>query len=271
MSLLEPTPAKVDALRTRWRGQGWRLRAIAADLIGGRDWTPHLRGLPYVEEIAPRPGEAYGRDLRGAELSQALLPDQDVVQAGVPDAPAIARILKRARVGTGPLGAAAPVGSPPEGEGAIRAAILRGEVFLLVCLGGRPAGVVRVAPAHNGRARTHGEVADLAVRPRFQGLGVGARLLEEAEATLVAWGLQEAFLRAIPEAGQVPWYQRRGYRVVRTLQRQPREGAAHLEVEMEKVLPRPQGTPRPGPGQSEVPIQTTARLHRVGTRLPDRA
>ena len=236
MSLLEPTPAKVQSLRSRWRGQGWRLRAIAADLVHGRDWTRHLAGLPHVDEIAPRPGEALGRDLRGADLAQALQPDLDVVQAGVPDAPAVARILAQARVGTGPLGAAAPVGSPPEGEAAIRAAIQRGDVFLLVALASRPAGVVRVGPSPNGRARTHGEIADLAVRPRFQGLGVGSRLLREAEATVAAWGLPMAWLKAIPEAGQVPWYERHGYRVVRTLQRHPREGAAHLEVEMEKPL-----------------------------------
>lgn len=239
MSLLEPTAAKVEALRQRWRGQGWRLRAIADDLVRGGDWTRHLKGLPHVEEVAPLPGERLGRDLRGADLVQALRPEVAVLQAGLPDVPAIARVLRRAHVGRGPLGAAVPIGSPPEDEGALASAILRGDVFLLVALAGRTAGVVRVQPSSGLRAATVGEIADLAVRPRFQGLGVGSRLLAEAEATLASWGLVRAVLKAIPEAGRVSWYERRGYRVTRLLQRQPMGGAAHLEAQLEKPLTAP--------------------------------
>ena len=43
MSFLEPTPAKVEALRERWRGQGWRLRSIADDLV---------RGIPVAVRLA---------------------------------------------------------------------------------------------------------------------------------------------------------------------------------------------------------------------------
>ncbi|MCA9315648.1 MAG: GNAT family N-acetyltransferase [Planctomycetes bacterium] len=236
MSFLEPTPAKVEALRQRWRGQGWRLRAIADDLVRGGDWTRHLQGLPYVEEVAPLPGERVGRDLRGADLAQALRPEVAVLQAGLPDVASIARVLHSAHVGRGPLGAAVPIGSPPEDIGALEAAIRRGDVFLLVALAGRTAGVVRVLPAAGARAADAGEIADLAVRPRFQGLGVGSRLLAEAEATLTSWGLVHATLRAIPEAGRVAWYERRGYRVTRLVQRQPRGGAAHLEAQLEKTI-----------------------------------
>lgn len=242
MSLLEPTPAKVEALRQRWRGQSWRLRAIADDLVSGGDWTRHLQGLPYVEEVAPLPGERVGRDLRGADLAQALRPEVAVLQAGRPDIPSIARVLHAAHVGRGALGAAVPIGSPPEDHAALEAAILRGEVFLLVALAGRMAGVVRVQPASGPRAAESGEIADLAVRPRFQGLGVGSRLLAEAEATLASWGLTRATLRAIPEAGRVVWYERRGYRVTRLLQRQPRGGAAHLEALLEKTIVPPSTT-----------------------------
>ncbi len=236
MSLLEPTPAQVDALKERWRGQGWRLRAIAEDLVLGRDWTRHLDGLPFIDEVAPHPGERFGRDLRGADLATALRPAPTIREARFDDVPSIARVLRQARIGRGPLGTAVPVGSPPEDEAGLSAALRRGEAFLLVELLGRTAGVVRVGTANRERAGERGEIADLAVRPRFQGLGVGTRLLSAAEATLTSWGVPLAWLKAIPEAGQVHWYERRGYRITRTVQRQPRDGAAHLEVEMEKVL-----------------------------------
>ena len=66
MSVVHPSPRKVEDLQLRWEGQEHRLEAVARDLRAGRDWTVHLQGLPYVEEVPPLPGEACGRDLRGS-------------------------------------------------------------------------------------------------------------------------------------------------------------------------------------------------------------
>ena len=71
-------------------GQEARLQRIAESLLAGEDWTRHLRGLSLVEEIPPREGEAYGRDLRGADLRRALHPRVDVTRATERDAALVA-------------------------------------------------------------------------------------------------------------------------------------------------------------------------------------
>ena len=60
MSVTHPSPTKVETLRARWVGQEARLKAIAQAMLAGADWTVHLAGLPLVEEIPPREGEALG-------------------------------------------------------------------------------------------------------------------------------------------------------------------------------------------------------------------
>lgn len=55
----------------------------------------------------------------------------------------------------------------------------------------------------------------LAVDPRFQGRGIGARLLEHVEARATAAGTSElALSMAEPDTALRDWYLKRGYRVV---------------------------------------------------------
>lgn len=248
MTILQPPPSKVAQLTDRWRGQGWRLQAIAEALLAGRDWTAALVGLPFVEEVPSLPGEACGRDLRGAPLSVALKPPLAFAVAGVPDADAVARIILLANGGTGPLRGRAPLAHPVATVAQIAADLAQGAPFVMALLGGRPVGVVR-ASRQNARGAPGGEISDLAVHPRHQGLGYGGLLLAEAEAGFRTAGLTKARLQAIPETGIVDWYQARDWHVVRTVERCIRGSAAHLVVEMEKALApalgREDGTKRP--------------------------
>ena len=101
--MIHPTPEKLRALADRWTGQEARLQRIAEAVLLGEDWTPHLRGLPLVEEVPPRDGEAYGRDLRGANLKRFLHPAVEVLRAGERDAALIAAVSLEAMRNNTPL------------------------------------------------------------------------------------------------------------------------------------------------------------------------
>ena len=90
--MIHPSPDRIRQLTDRWTGQDGRLQRIAESMLAGEDWTAHLRGLPYVDEIPPREGEAYGRDLRGADLRTALHPRIDVTRATERDAALVAAL-----------------------------------------------------------------------------------------------------------------------------------------------------------------------------------
>ena len=90
--MIHPAPEKLRALADRWQGQDARLQRIAEALLAGEDWTRHLRGLPYIDEVPPRDGEAYGRDLRGADLRRHLHPRVEVTRACERDAALVAAV-----------------------------------------------------------------------------------------------------------------------------------------------------------------------------------
>jgi len=101
--VLHPSPDKLRALEERWAGQEGRLERIAAAILAGQDWTVHLKGLPFVEEIPPREGEAFGRDLRGANLRRWLHPRVEVVRASLRDAGVLASLCLEASRNNTPL------------------------------------------------------------------------------------------------------------------------------------------------------------------------
>jgi len=215
MSVTHPSPFKVRALERRWEGEEHRLQAIARDLRAGRDWTVHLRGLPFVQEVPPHEGEALGRDLRGADLRQWLHPEMDVRLAQETEAPLVAAISLEALRNNTPLPDVSPFPVEVEGAGEIALAIRRGERFFLARSDGDPVGVVRCVRRqefcdHTGR-EPYLEISGLAVLWRWRRHGIGARLIEEAERLAVEDGVAFTLLRTTREIGLVPWYEAHGY------------------------------------------------------------
>lgn len=55
-------------LMERWEGQEQRIKKIIESARRREDWTVHLEGLPFVEEIEVNKPERSGGDLRGIDL-----------------------------------------------------------------------------------------------------------------------------------------------------------------------------------------------------------
>ena len=69
--------ATEQQLRDRWIGEEERIQKIIESAKKGDDWTVHLEGLPYIDEIQPVFDEKYGRDLRGIYLGDTILDNAD--------------------------------------------------------------------------------------------------------------------------------------------------------------------------------------------------
>ena len=64
---------EIRLLRERWEGEEARIRKILVSIKAEEDWTIHLEGLQFVDQISVAEREKYGRDLRGVVLSGANL------------------------------------------------------------------------------------------------------------------------------------------------------------------------------------------------------
>ena len=240
MSVVHPTSAKIDALLNRWRGQEQRLRAIARDLRAGRDWTVHLRGLPHVHEVPPLEGEAYGRDLRGADLQRYLRPTADISVASEREAGLVAAIGFEGLRNNTALPGISPFPVATESAAEIALAMRRGERFFLARCDGEPVGVVRCAERQEFQRYTdefpYLEISGLAVLPRWRGTGIGSRLLLTAEAHAQCDGYAHSLLRTTYEVGLVPWYRHHGYEECSTRQLTYPGAPTFLDVIMAKRL-----------------------------------
>lgn len=236
MSVTHPSPSRIEALRRRWNGQEARLRAVAQGILDGSDWTVHLAGLPYVDEVPPLPGEALGRDLRGADLRRWLAPVAGIRQATEDEAALIAGISLEGLTNNTPLDGVSPFPVTNENADDIGVAMRRGDRFLIARAGGQAVGVVRWAPRSEFRTQTEGrpyaEISGLAVRPCARRQGVGLTLLAAAEAQASAAGFEVVLLRTTMELGLVPWYERAGYDVSLVRQLTCPEGPTILDVVM---------------------------------------
>ena len=249
MSVTHPSPKKIEALERRWEGEEHRLRAIARDLRAGRDWTVHLRGLPYTDEIPPVPGELLGRDLRGADLHRHLRPDVTVERAEEHEAPLVAAISLEALRNNTPLPDVSPFPVEVEGAGEIGLAMRRGERFYLARCDREPVGTVRAAgrrefEEHTGN-RAYLELSGLGVLGRWRRSGIGTHLIEAVEALALEEGYEYVLLRTTREIGLVPWYAKKGYKPVLTRQLTYPDAPTCLDVVMAKAVMVP--TPRPAP------------------------
>jgi len=238
--MIHPSPEKIRQLTDRWIGQERRLQRIAESFLSGDDWTVHLRGLPLVEEIPPREGEAYGRDLRGANLRRCLHPAVTLIRATERDAALVASVTLEALKNNTPLPDATPfptdVGSAEE----VSLAIRRGDRFLLARLGRRVVGAVRWALRREFAdlcdGQPYGEISGLVVSPTHRRVGIASSLLASAEWDVAAEGHDFALLRTAIEVGLVPYYETRGYRVRRVRQFTCPEAPTFLDAVMTKRL-----------------------------------
>lgn len=241
MSVVHPSPDRIRALTQRWVGQEKRLARVAAALVAGEDWTVHLRGLPYVDEIAPLEGEAYGRDLRGADLRRHLIPHFDIRAASDSEAAIVAGLTLEAMRSNTPLPETSPFPAEFEGAEQMAVAIRRGETFLLCRFGRTAIGVVRLARRSEfgelTGGRSYAEISGLAVLPAWRRNGVGRALLDAAEGHAREDGNRFALLRTSLEIGLVPYYERLGYEQRLVRQQQYAGSPAFLDVVMTKALP----------------------------------
>lgn len=238
--MIHPSPEKLRQLTDRWVGQEPRLQRIAESILAGEDWTAHLRGLPLIDEIPPRDGEAYGRDLRGANLRRCLHPAITLIRATERDAALVASVTLEALRNNTPLPDATPfptdVGSAEE----VGLAMRRGDRFLLARLGRSVVGAVRWAVRREFSdlcdGHSYGEISGLAVSPTHRRVGIAATLLASAEWDVAAEGHDFALLRTAVEVGLVPYYEARGYKVRRVRQYTYPEAPTFLDAVLTKRL-----------------------------------
>lgn len=213
--MIHPSADKLHALEDRWKGQEARLQRIAASLLAGEDWTRHLRGLPYVEEIPPRDGEAYGRDLRGAPLRRALHPPVEITRAEERDAALVAAVTLDALRNNTPLPDVSPFPCDLESAEGVSIAMRRGDRFLLARVGRQVVGAIRWSVRREFADlcddRPYAELSGLAVDPAHRRVGIGSLLLASAEWDVASGGYDWALLRTTVEIGLVPFYESRGY------------------------------------------------------------
>jgi GNAT superfamily N-acetyltransferase len=238
--VLHPSPDKLKALADRWNGQEKRLERIAASLLAGEDWTVHLRGLPLVDEVPPREGEAYGRDLRGADLRRYLHPPVEIVRGTEREAALLASLCLDAARNNTPLPDASPFPADVESAEGIALAMRRGDRFLLARSGRTPVGAVRWAPrrefAELCDGRFYAEISGLAVSGSHRRVGIGGRLLAAAEADAGSEGYDVGLLRTSVEVGLVAYYEIRGWTVRCVRQHAYPESPAFLDAILTKRL-----------------------------------
>lgn len=252
MSVTHPSPTKVRALALRWDGQEHRLRSIARDLRAGRDWTIHLFGLPFVEEVPPLAGEVLGRDLRGADLHRWLRPEIEIGFAQEHEAPLAAAISLEALRNNTPLPDVSPFPVEVEGAGEIALAMRRGARILLARCDREPVGVLRMVARSEfddlTERRCYVELSGLAVLPRWRRGGIGARLLRAAEEVAAEEGYGHVLLRTTREVGLVRWYELKGYEARLVRQLAYPDAPTILDVVMTKPLVAEGSESRPGRG-----------------------
>lgn len=247
--MIHPSPDRIRQLTDRWTGQEARLQRIAEAMLAGEDWTAHLRGLPLVDEIPPREGEAYGRDLRGANLRARLHPKIDVVRATERESALVASVTLEGLRNNTPLPDVTPFPVDSDSAEGILLAMRKGDRFLLARAARQVVGVVRwalrreFAELTDGRA--YGEISGVAVATTHRRVGVGTTLLASAEWDIAAEGNDVSLLRTSIEVGLVPWYERRGYAVRRVRQFTYPGSPTFLDAVLTKKLAVIGGPPKP--------------------------
>jgi len=229
-------------LRDRWDGQTERLNKIADSIVKGEDWTVHLDGLPYINEVEVIRGDKNGRDLRGANLRRHLQPTTVIEPATSEDAPNIAYIIKEAMLNDTPLRGVSPFPTPRLSSEDVGMIMERGSRFFMAMQFNKVIGSLQLDSGIELKQCTNDEqyyeISNLCTLPAYRHQGIGAAIILEGEKFCRNEGKHSWILiRIISELGFEQHYERLGYVRKEVYQkRYPLGAPAYLECIMTKKL-----------------------------------
>jgi ribosomal protein S18 acetylase RimI-like enzyme len=233
---------KIEALQKRWEGQDDRLQKIADSIMKGEDWTAHLKGIPYLDELQKLDGDSCPRDLRGANLRRYLMPTTVMEPAAVSDTPNIAYIMRESNRNNTPLRGISPFPLPLVNADDIGLMMEKGSRFFMALQMGKVIGIVQMDSAsefkHLAEDKAYYEISNLSVLPAYRHLGVARAVLQEFVKFAANEG-KHAFilLRTVVEHGLVNYWERGGFTLCEVYQRQHPKGApAFMEAIMTKKI-----------------------------------
>jgi ribosomal protein S18 acetylase RimI-like enzyme len=233
---------KIEALQKRWEGQESRLQKIADSIMKGEDWTVHLEGIPYMDDVQKLDGDSYPRDLRGANLRRYLMPTTIMEPASISDTPNIAYIMRESNRNNTPLRGISPFPLPLINADDIGLLMEKGSRFFMALQMGKVIGIVQMDSAsefkHLAEDKAYYEISNLSVLPAYRHLGVARSVLQE----FVKFATNEGkhayiLLRTVMEHGLVNYWERGGFALREVYQRQHPKGApAYMEAIMTKKI-----------------------------------
>lgn len=233
---------KIRLLVERWEGQNERLNKIADSVMKGEDWTVHLDGLPYLDELEIIHGDKYPRDLRGANLRRYFQPTTKIEPATPEDTPNIAYIIKEAMLNDTPLRGISPFPVPRLNTEDIGLKMERGSRFFMAIQLRKVIGALQLDIntqfKHCTDDAPYYEITNLCTLPAYRHQGVGGAIIRETEKFAKSEGKHGWILmRIITELGFKPYYERAGYTCKEVYQRlHPLGAPAYLESVMVKKL-----------------------------------
>ncbi len=233
---------RIEALQKRWEGQEWRLQKIADSMMNSEDWTIHLDGMPFLDEVQKIDGDKYPRDLRGANLRRYLMPTTIMEPADNSDLANIAYIMREANRNNTPLRGLSPFPVPPINSEDIGLMIENGSRFFVALQMGKVIGAVQLDSASQHKnlseEKPYYELSNLSVLPAYRHLGVARAVLHELEEFCRKEGKHDyMLLRTVMEHGIVNYWERGGYALREVYQRQqPKGSPAYMEAVMAKKL-----------------------------------
>jgi ribosomal protein S18 acetylase RimI-like enzyme len=233
---------KISALQKRWDGQEERLQKIADSIMKEEDWTVHLEGLPFLDELQKLDCDKFPRDLRGANLRRYLMPLTILEPATVTDLAGIAYIMRESHRNNTPLRGMSPFPLPSINADDIGLMIEKGSRFFVAIQMDKVIGIVQMDSAsefkHLTEEKPYYELSNLSVLPAYRHLGVARSVLHEFEKYAKEEGKHSfILLRTVVEHGLQSYWERGGYTLCEIYQRQYPKGApAFMEAIMTKRI-----------------------------------
>jgi GNAT superfamily N-acetyltransferase len=233
---------KIEGLQKRWDGQENRLQKIADSIMKGEDWTIHLDGLPYLDEIPKLDCDKNPRDLRGANLRRYLMPTTTMEPAAISDVAGIAYIMRESHRNNTPLRGVSPFPLPVINADDIGLLMEKGSRFFMALQMGKVIGIAQMDSCnefkHLTQDKPYYELSNLSVLPAYRHLGVARSVLIEIEKFARQEGKHSfILLRTVAEHGLVSYWERGGFSLCEIYQRQHPKGApAFTEAIMTKKI-----------------------------------
>jgi len=233
---------KIKSLQKRWEGQEGRLQKIADSIIMGEDWTAHLEGLQFIDELQAIDGDKLPRDLRGANLRRYLMPTTTMEPADQDDVPNIAYIMREAHRNNTPLRGVSPFRVPEINAEDVSSMMEKGSRFFVALQFEKMIGFVQMDSGdkfqHLTDDKSYYELSNLSVLPAYRHLGVARAVLIEFEKFAVGEAKHNyILLRTTMEHGLVNYWERANYELREVYQKLDGDvGPAYMEAIMTKRL-----------------------------------